>query len=104
MKIFLRMEIPTKARPIQMNSELEKHCRKEISDLLEKGLISKSRSPWSFAAFYVNKNSEIERGTPRLVINYKLLNTGLKWIRYPIPNKKIYFKDFTQPTYSQSLI
>ncbi|ESQ47423.1 hypothetical protein EUTSA_v10028167mg [Eutrema salsugineum] len=43
---FNEKEIPTKARPIQMNSELEKHCRKEISDLLYKGLISKSRSPW----------------------------------------------------------
>lgn len=37
--------------------------------------------------FYVNKASEIERGTPRLVINYKPFNT-LRWIRYPIPNKK----------------
>ncbi|GAV67203.1 LOW QUALITY PROTEIN: hypothetical protein CFOL_v3_10711, partial [Cephalotus follicularis] len=27
-----------------------------------------------------NKNSEIERGTPRLVINYKSLNTALQWI------------------------
>ena len=39
-------------------------------------------------AFYVNKASEQKRGTPRLVINYKPLNTTLKWIRYPIPNKK----------------
>ena len=29
----------------------------------------------------------IERGTPRLVINYKPLNKVLEWIRYPIPNK-----------------
>jgi hypothetical protein len=36
----------------------------------------------------VNKNSESKRGTPRLVINYKPLNSTLKWIRYPIPNKK----------------
>ena len=28
------------------------------------------------------------RGAPRLVINCKPLNTALKWIRYPIPNKK----------------
>ena len=36
--------------------------------------------------FYViQKNVEIERGAPRLVINYKPLNTALKWIRYPIP-------------------
>ncbi|KAL6340263.1 hypothetical protein AAG906_040699 [Vitis piasezkii] len=31
---------------------------------------------------------ELERGTPRLVINYKPLNDVLRWIRYPIPNKK----------------
>ena len=85
---FDKKQIPTKAHPIQMNIELEQHCKKEIKDLESKGLIVKSRSPWSCAAFYVNKNSEIERGTPRLVINYKPLNKVLKWIRYPIPNKK----------------
>nr|KYP56050.1 polyprotein [Cajanus cajan] len=31
--------------------------------------------------------SELERGAPRLVINYKPLNKVLKWIRYPLPNK-----------------
>ena len=30
----------------------------------------------------------MERGVPRLVINYKPLNKSLQWIRYPIPNKK----------------
>ena len=50
-------------------------------------MIRKSRSPWSCAAFYVNKNAEIEREAPRLVINYKPLNEALQWIRYPIPNK-----------------
>ena len=38
--------------------------------------------------FYVQKNAEIERGVPRLVINYKPLNKVLEWIRYPIPNKR----------------
>jgi len=85
---FSEKHIPTEARPIQMNADLEQHCRLEIRDLESKGLIQKSRPPWSCAAFYVNKNSEIERGTPRLVINYKPLNSALKWIRYPIPNKK----------------
>jgi hypothetical protein len=85
---FSEKLIPTKARPIQMNADLEQHCRLEIHDLESKGLIKKSRSPWSCATFYVNKNSEIEKGTPRLVINYKPLHSALKWIRYPIPNKK----------------
>ena len=40
------------------------------------------------SAFYVQKQAELERGTPRLVINYKPLNDALRWIRYPIPNKR----------------
>jgi hypothetical protein len=70
-----------------MNAELLEFCQKEISDLLAKGIIRKSKSPWSCAAFYVRKNAEIERGVPRLVINDKPLNDVLEWIRYPIPNR-----------------
>ena len=71
-----------------MNNELLEHCKKEFKDLLIKCLIRKSKSPWSCVAFYVNKQAELERGVPRLVINYKPLNKTLQWIRYPIPNKK----------------
>ena len=78
----------TKARPIQMNPEMEQICRQEIKNLENKGLIRKNKSPWSCSTFYVIKNAEIERGTLRLVINYKPLNKVLRWIRYPIPNKK----------------
>ena len=87
-KDFNERQIPTKARPIQMNNELLEHCQKKIKDLLIKVLIRKSKSPWSYAAFYVNKQAKLERGVPRLVINYKPLNKALQWIRYPIPNKK----------------
>ena len=71
-----------------MNNELLEHCQKEIKDLLIKVLIRKSKSPWSYVAFYVNKQAKLERGVPRLVINYKPLNTTIQWIRYPISNKK----------------
>ena len=43
-----------------MNNELLEHCKKEIEDLLNKCLIRKSKSPWSCAAFYVNKQAELE--------------------------------------------
>jgi len=36
---FLEKYIPTKARPIQMNVDLEQHCKLEILDLETKGLI-----------------------------------------------------------------
>ena len=84
---FDESQIPTKARLIQMNTQLLEYCKKEIKVLLDKSLIRKSHSPWS-CAFYVKKPSEIERGAPKLVINYKPLNKILKWIRYPIPNKR----------------
>ena len=87
-KDFFEKNIPTKARPIQMNKELLEFCKKEIETLLKKGLIRLSKSPWSCAAFYVNNQAEKERGVPRLVINYKPLNKVLQWIRYPIPNKR----------------
>ena len=98
-KDFNEKQIPTKARPIQMNPELLEYCKKEIQDLLDKNLIRPSLSPWSCAAFYVQKASEIERGTPRLVINYKPLNKVLQWIRYPIPNKK----DLIQRIYNATI-
>ncbi|XP_059627741.1 uncharacterized protein LOC132270583 [Cornus florida] len=87
-KSFNKKDIPTKARPSQMSQELLNYCMKEVQELLNKSLIQKSRSPWSCAVFYVQKNAEIERGVLRLVINYKPLNEVLQWIRYPLPNKK----------------
>ena len=71
-----------------MSQEVMDTCKVEIEDLLKKGIIRNSRSPWSCLAFYVQKNAEIERGVPRLVINYKPLSKVLEWIRYPIPNKR----------------
>ena len=103
-KDFNEKQIPTKARPIQMNPELLEYCKKEINEkimngILMKKLIRPSHSPWSCAAFYVQKASEIERGTLRLVINYKPLNKVLQWIRYPIPNKK----DLIQRIYNTTI-
>ena len=87
-KDFSERNIPTKARPIQMNHDLLEICKEELQTLLDKKLIRPSQSPWSCAGFYVMKQAEKERGAPRLVINYKPLNKVLQWIRYPIPNKK----------------
>ena len=87
-KYFSEKQIPTKVRPIQINPEILEYCKKEIQDLINKKLIRLSHSPWSCASFYLQENSELERGTPRLVINYKPLNNILQWIRYPIPHKR----------------
>ena len=71
-----------------MNENFLEYCKQEIDSLIKKKLIRPSKSPWSCAAFYVQNVAELERGVPRLVINYKPLNKVLQWIRYTIPNKQ----------------
>ncbi|KAG5610762.1 hypothetical protein H5410_022043 [Solanum commersonii] len=59
-------DIPTKSRPCQMNAELVEFCKNEIDNLLQKGLIKSSKSPWSCTTFYVNNAVERECSVPRL--------------------------------------
>ena len=54
-KDFNEKNIPTKARPFQMNAETIEFCKKEIHDLLVKKLVRNSKSTWSCATFYVKK-------------------------------------------------
>lgn len=60
-------------------------------------IIRLSKSPWSCSAFYVNNAAEQERGSHRLVINYKPLNSILKWIHNPILNKRAFLKCTFKP-------
>ena len=70
-----------------MSPSEREFCVKEIKELLMKGLIEPSKSPWACRAFVVNKHSEVKRGKPRLVVNYKPLNVVLQKVRYPLPDK-----------------
>ena len=72
-----------------MNKDLLSYCKNEIQNLLDdKKLIKKFNSSWSCSTFYIQKQVELEKRTPRLVINYRPLNGTLRWIRYPILNRK----------------
>ena len=71
-----------------MNEILLEYCKQEINSLINNKLIRPSKSHWSFATFYIQNTAKLERGAPKLVINYKPLNKVLQWIRYPIPNKQ----------------
>lgn len=84
---FSERKIPTKAKTIQKNQNIIEYCKKEIKDLIKKGLIWPNKSLWSYAAFYVQKNAGIKRRAPKLVINHKPLNEALRWIRYHLPKK-----------------
>ena len=66
-----------KASAALMSPSEVQFCDAEIQDLLKKGLIEPSKSPWACRAFFVNKHAEQKRGKPRLVVNYKPLNAVL---------------------------
>ena len=70
-----------------MSPSEREFCTAEIKDLLAKGLIEPSKSPWVCKAFVVNKHSEVKRGKPRLVVNYKPLNASLQKVKYPLLDK-----------------
>ena len=73
-KKFREKDIHTKARPIQINQELLKYCENEIQELLNKKIYG------VVIHLMLKKQVELERGTPRLVINYKSLNDTFRWI------------------------
>ena len=62
-----------------------------MEKLLKNQLIRKSTSPWNCPGFLVRKYSEIKRGEPRLVIDYKPLNQVVKGNTYPLPRKEVLF-------------
>ena len=78
---------PMKASARLMSPSERDFCASEIKELLAKGLIEPSKSPWACRAFVVNKHSEIKRGKLRIVLNYKPLNVVLQKVRYPLPDK-----------------
>jgi len=95
-KDFALSEIPQHSRAIPMSAVEIERCRVEIADLLQKGMIKESFSEWACFAFWVNKHSEIVRGVPRLVVNYKPLNNALEYDSYPIPKASIILAQLSQ--------
>ena len=67
--------------------------------MLEKEFCSSSTSQHSCSAFIVNKHSEQKRDKTRLVINYKPLNKLCSRFFYPIPNKRVLFKQLENKKY-----
>ena len=70
-----------------MSPSEREFCANEIKELLDKGLIEPSKIPWACRAIVVNKHSEIKRGKPSLVLNFKPLNKILEPIHYPLLDK-----------------
>ena len=80
------IELKTDARPVSISPyrlapvELEE-LKKQLNELLEKGLIRPSKSPWGAPVLFVKKKD----GSKRLCIDYRALNKMTIKNGYPLP-------------------
>ena len=76
---------PISKRPYRMPAndleEIKKQIKKQIKELLEKGYIQRSSSPWGALVLLVEKKD----GSLRMVVDYRALNEVTIKNKYPLP-------------------
>lgn len=72
---------PVNLRPYRYNPELKNEIEKQITEMLQSGVIQHSQSAWSSPALLVRKKD----GTWRLSVDYRQLNNLTVKSKYPVP-------------------
>ncbi|XP_071683425.1 uncharacterized protein [Lolium perenne] len=72
---------PIAQRPYRMNPQELIELKKQLDDMLSKGLIRPSASPWGSPVIFVDKRD----GTIRLCVDYRKLNEMTIKNKYPLP-------------------
>jgi hypothetical protein len=72
---------PISKCPYRMSSDQFIELKKQIKELLEKGFIRPSSSPWGALVIFVEKKD----GTQRMCVDYRSLNDVTIKNKYPLP-------------------
>jgi hypothetical protein len=72
---------PIAQRPYRMNPQELEELKKQLADMLSKGLIRPSASPWGSPVIFVDKRD----GTIRLYVDYRKLNEVTIKNKFPLP-------------------
>ena len=72
---------PIAQKPYRMNPQELEELKKQLDDMLRKGLIRPSASPWGSPVIFVDKRD----GTTRLCVDYRKLNDVTIKNKYPLP-------------------
>jgi hypothetical protein len=72
---------PIAQRPYRMNPQELEELKKQLADMLSKGLIRSSASPWGSPVLFVDKRD----GTIRFCVDYRKLNDVTIKNKYPLP-------------------
>jgi len=83
---------PISRRPYRMLPNELVELKKQLQELLEKGLIQPSSSPWGCPALFVKKKDI----SLRMCVDYRLLNAVTIKNKYPLPRIDILFDQLTK--------
>jgi hypothetical protein len=78
---------PISKRPYRIDVKDLIELKKQIEELLEKGFICPSLSPWGAPVLFVNKKD----GSRRMCVDYRSLNEVTIKNKYPLPQIKDLF-------------
>ena len=72
----------------QMAPKEQVELKRQLDDLLAKGFIRPSRSPWASPVLFVDKKDKIKR----LCVDYRALNQVTIKNKYPLPRIEVLFE------------
>jgi len=78
---------PISTRPYRMDVKNLSELKKQIEELLAKGFIRPSSSPWGAPVIFVDKKD----GTRRMCVDYRALNDITIKNKYPLPMIEDFF-------------
>ncbi len=90
-KVMLGVAPPAKA-PYRMSHEELKELKVQFKELLTKGYIKPSKSPYGAPVLFVHKKDE----TLRMCVDYRALNKAMVKNRYPLPRIDDLFDRFSR--------
>jgi hypothetical protein len=93
-EVIPRVEPPAKA-PYRMSHEELKKLKVQLEELLEKGYIKPSKSPYGAPVLFVHKKD----GTLRMFVDYRALNKETVKNRYPLPCIDDLFDRLSEPRF-----
>jgi hypothetical protein len=76
---------PIKRPPYRVPYALRDEMKKQMTDMLDKGVIRKSKSPWSAPAILVKKKSLDGKPKFRFCMDFRAINLVTKVDSYPLP-------------------
>jgi hypothetical protein len=79
---------PIYKSPYRMTPKEQVELKRQLDDLLAKGFIRPSKSPWAFLVFFMEKND----GSKRLCVDYRALNQVTIKNKYHLPRIDVLFE------------